>query len=144
MIGGKGGEGVWNINGKDCQRGGKGAGSKIPNFSATSFLNGPLNNMKFGPGDQINEKIVRWKKFSHELIMPNFYFIINFPNKTDWKPSADLVLTTFSTNQNLYLYLLEYYQKIDLCQHLEALSAIIYLLKVTIETLEKCVKHIQS
>lgn len=38
---------------------GGGGGSKIPNFSATSFLNGPLNNMKFGPGDKINEKIVR-------------------------------------------------------------------------------------
>ena len=37
----------------------EGGGSKIPNFSATSFLNGPLNNMKFGPGDKINEKIVR-------------------------------------------------------------------------------------
>ena len=100
MIGGKGGEGVWNINGKDCQRGegGGGGGSKIPNFSATSFLNGPLNNMKFGPGDKINEKIVRWKKFSHGLIMPNFYFIINFPNKTDLKPSADVVLTTCPTN----------------------------------------------
>ena len=73
-------------------------GLKIPNFSAMSFLNAPLNNMKFGPGAKINEKIARSKKFSHEVIIPKFYFIINFPNETETlKPSAHVILVTCST-----------------------------------------------